>query len=338
MVGIKAVRPYEHKKELNFKIPAYNAWSDVGGDVASTHYPWRVFHRWAFHHEMPEMKFSGTSEARLMFVEPVSISFDTFPYYATHEVIPFIWDCWPIYFDKMERWLKRHKVRTAIFTSKQEMEEMKRRVPELNTIWCSEAVDTSLYKEGKPLKDRSVDLLEFGRSNRLVVNGEWLEDINHVCTKVEDKFLYTNEQLYDAMGDAKVTICLPRCMTQPDVAGNVETLTQRYWEAMSSRMVIVGHAPKELIDVVGYNPVIELDSINENYNENDNSGMNENYNYNEKQEGTLDAGEQICDILEHIEDYQELVDRNRRVALEMGDWKGRMKEVMVWLQQQGYEI
>lgn len=321
---VRAVRPYEHKKELNFKIPAYNAWRDVGGKVSPSHYPWRIFHRLAFRHELPEMKFWGGLEVRLMFVEPISISFDTFPYYATHEVIPFIWDCWPIYFDKMKRWLKRHKVRTAIFTSKQEMEEMKRRVPGLNTIWCPEAVDTSMYKEGKPLKERSVDLLEFGRSNRLVVNGEWLEDINHVCTKVEDKFLYTNEQLYDAMGDAKITICLPRCMTQPEVAGNIETLTQRYWEAMLSRMVIVGHAPQELIYMVGYNPVIELDSINENYN------------HNEKRLKGLGARKQICDILEHIEDYQELVDRNRKVALEMGDWKERMKSVRDYLNNNGY--
>ena len=47
-------------------------------------------------------------------------------------------------------------------------------------------------------------------------------------------------------------------MTQPEVAGDIETLTQRYWECMFSRMVMVGHAPQELIDFIGYNPVIEL--------------------------------------------------------------------------------
>ena len=36
------------------------------------------------------------------------------------------------------------------------------------------------------------------------------------------------------------------------------TLTQRYWECMFSRMVMVGHAPQEFIDFIGYNPVIEL--------------------------------------------------------------------------------
>lgn len=36
------------------------------------------------------------------------------------------------------------------------------------------------------------------------------------------------------------------------------TLTQRYCECMFSRMVMEGHAPQELIDFIGYNPVIEL--------------------------------------------------------------------------------
>ena len=84
-----------------------------------------------------------------MFVEPVSITFDTFPYYATREVIPFIWDCWPCYYDKMEAWFKRHETRTAIFTSRMEMEEMQKRCPQVKMLWCPEAVEATLYKKGK---------------------------------------------------------------------------------------------------------------------------------------------------------------------------------------------
>ena len=60
------------------------------------------------------------------------------------------------------------------------------------------------------------------------------------------------------MSDAKITIALPRSMTQLEMAGDIETLTQRYWECMFSRMVMVGHAPQELVDFIGYNPLIEL--------------------------------------------------------------------------------
>ena len=126
------------------------------------------------------------------------------------------------------------------------------------------------------------------------------------------KFLYTNEQLYRAMGDAKVTITLPRSMTQPEIAGDIETLTQRYWECMLSRMVMLGHAPKELVDLIGYNPVVELDTVH--------------------------TAEQVQEILAHIEDYQPLVDKNRKTALKMGDWSVRMQEVMKWLKGCGYEV
>lgn len=310
---VKAVQPYIHPGNLNFKQAPYEAWVKNGGEALPPHYPCRALHGAAYRMELPSL-WKCRGNAILMFVEPVSITFDTFPYYATHEIIPFIWDCWPRYYDKMEKWLEKYKLQTAIFTSSTEMEEMKRRIPNINYIHCPEAVDTSLYKSGKELKDRAIDLLEFGRSNKLVIAADSLDNINHICTKVGDKFIYTNEQLYDAMCDAKITICLPKSMTHPDIAEGVETLTQRYWEAMLSRMVIVGHCPMELEKLIGYNPVIEIRGER------------------------AEVRKHILDILEHIADYQELVDKNRDTALRMGDWRLRMKEMQKELTSIGYTM
>lgn len=309
MKNVKVVQPYIHPSQLNFKYPAYLSSFACGLYVGKPRYPWRFLHHWAFKYELPHLNFLyNDREAMLMFVEPVSITFDTFPYYATHEVIPFIWDCWPCYYDKMEAWFNRHKTRTAIFTSRKEMEEMERRCPQVNMLWCPEAVDGSLYKEGKQLKDRSIDLLEFGRSNERVLGQIDDSNINHVYTLVNGKFIYSNEELYEAMGDTKITVCLPKSMTHPDIAQGIETLTQRYWEAMLSRMIIVGHAPQELIDVCGYNPVIELDD---------------------------NPCAQIKDILHDIEDYQSLVDKNRETALRLGTWKVRMRTFIKQLEELG---
>lgn len=320
MKTIKAVAPYIYPGGINFKHKPYEAWVKLGGQVASAHYPPRWLHGLAFRCELPStlkklslsLTFPLRASARLRFVEPVSLYFDTFPDYALYEVIPFVWDCWPCYEEKMCKWLEKHDVKTAIFTSAQTAERMRERFPQMNIMWCAEAVDSSLYKEGKPLAERGIDLMEFGRSNEKVFKVALPETIKHVCTKVNEEFIYTNKQLYDAMGDAKVTITLPRSMTQPEVAGDIETLTQRYWECMLSRMVMLGHAPKELVDLIGYNPVIEIDTIN--------------------------AIDQLNDILAHIEDYQPLVDKNRDTAIRMGDWTVRMREVMKWLKDCGYEI
>ena len=309
MKTVKAVAPYSHG--INFKMQTYDAWTKAGGQTMRSHYPWRIFHRFAFDYELPTIHKSKDI-AQLRFVEPVSINFDTFPDYARYEIIPFIWDCWPRYFEKTCKWFKRHEVSTAIFTSSQTAERMRERFPEMNILWCPEGIDTSLYSEGKELKNREIDILEFGRSNRKVFKAELPSSIRHVCTMQDGKYIFTNEELRQSMGDAKVTITLPRSITQPDVAGDIETLTQRYWECMLTRMVMVGHAPKELVDFIGYNPVIEID--------------------------TEDPNGQINDILQHLADYRDLTNRNREVALQKGDWTARMQGVMDFLKENGYRI
>ena len=303
---VKAVTPFIHPEHLNFKTAVYEAWKRVGGQIAPPHYPARFLHHWAFRHELP-MLWKSKKEARLRFVEPVSVTFDTFPDYSIYEIIPFVWDCWPRYFENMSRWLEKHQVKTAIFTSSQTTKRMQLRFPKMNIMFCPEAVDISCYHEGRQLKERSIDVLEFGRGSNLTFKAD-----RYVCTKVSGKYLYTNSQLYDAMADAKVTIALPRSLTQPEVAGDIETLTQRYWECMLSRMVMVGHAPKELVDLIGYNPVIELDKVNPNV--------------------------QIQDMLTHIDDYQELVDKNREIALSHSGWDQRIQTVMTWLRSCGYQL
>lgn len=92
-------------------------------------------------------------------------------------------------------------------------------------------------------------------------------------------------------------------MTQPEMAGDIETLTQRYWECMFSRLVMVGHAPQELVDFIGYNPIIEL-------------------------RDDISAEALIRDVLEHIDDYQELVNKNWETAERLGSWDVRMKWLM----------
>lgn len=95
------------------------------------------------------------------------------------------------------------------------------------------------------------------------------------------------------------------------MAGDVETLTQRYWECMLSGTLIVGHAPKELVDLLGYNPVIELETDE-------------------------DIGSRLSQILDNISSYQELADKNLAVARENASWDTRMTRLLPQLRQLGY--
>ena len=130
---VKAVQPYRHHSSLNFKHAPYEAWVKVGGKIAPAHYPWRKLHGLVFRYELPIL-CKNKRDARLRFVEPVSISFDTFPDYSRYEIIPMIWDCWPKYVEKVCKWFKRHQVRTAIFTASQTAELMGSYFPEMNIL------------------------------------------------------------------------------------------------------------------------------------------------------------------------------------------------------------
>ena len=309
MKRVFGVAPYYHG--INFKMQVYDAWVKMGGNTMPCHYPWRVFHKFAFNYELPTFH-KNEKIAQLRFVEPVSLSFDTFPDYARYEIIPLVWDCWPMYFEKTCHWFIKHHVRTAIFTSSQTADRMKKRFPQMNILTITEGIDTSKYNEGKRLNERSIDLLEFGRRNKKVFDVNLPPNYTHLYSKNGEHLFYTEQDLVDGLADSKITVCYPRCDTQPDKAGDIETLTQRYWEAMLSRIVIVGRAPKELTDLIGYNPVIEIGKDNQQ--------------------------NRIIEILDNIDNYQSIVDKNRRTAIDLGGWDLRIKEIQLFLQNNGYKI
>lgn len=309
MKQVAAVAPYNHG--INFKMQVYDAWVKMGGKTMPCHYPWRAFHKFAYNYELPTIS-KNSKIAQLRFVEPVSLSFDTFPDYARYEIIPMIWDCWPMYFEKTCRWFIKHNVRTAIFTSSQTAERMRKRFPRMNILSITEGIVTSKYKEGKLLKERSIDLLEFGRRNKKVFDVNLPPNYTHLYSKNGEHIFKTEEDLINGLADSKITVCYPRCDTQPERAGDIETLTQRYWEAMLSRIVIVGRAPKELIDLIGYNPVIEI--------------------------GKENTKEEIVKIIQNINEYETIVDKNRDTALKMSDWEKRIIEIIHWLNNCGYYI
>ena len=307
---VKAIQPYTRHNGSNFKFPPYNEWVNNDGKVSRAIYPIRHLHGLAHKVELPSFNILS-SQARLRFVEAFTINFDCWPDYLWCETIPFIWDCWPSMYDRIEKWFYKHNIRTAIFTSSITAEEIRQRCPDVNILHVTEGIDTSVYHAGGSLVRRSIDFLEYGSKQRNLFEKP-LEGINHVNSTSIITQMMTWDDLLNTMSDAKVTLALPRCDIDQEVTGGVETLTQRFWEGMLSRSVLVGRAPKELTDLIGYNPVITLDRQN--------------------------AEDQIKDIIAHIDDFQSLVDKNREVALTMAPWNIRIKKIMNWLTGLGYKI
>lgn len=317
--NVYAIKPYTEPGRPVFKVYPYESWKKIGGNTMTPLFPPRLLHGLVYRWQLPPVQYlshlfktEGNDRAMLMFVQPVSLNFDTFPYHSTHEIIPFMWDCWPIYFEYTCNWFEKNKIRTAIFTSSMTANLMKVRFPQMNILALPEGIDTSKYAAGNLLSERKFDVMFYGRPIDKVVRYKLPLSLNvlQFGGVKNGKLIHGQSDLFDALADSKVVIALPQSMTAPEQAGNIETLTQRYWENMLSRQVIVGHAPKELIDLIGYNPVIEIDLNNPN--------------------------EQIVDIIDNIDSYQALVDKNRRAALEFGDWDNRMALVRDWLNKINY--
>lgn len=309
--SVVAVKPYIWQNNSNFKIAPYEAWVKCGGKTATPHYPPRILHGIAFHMELPQW-FKSKKEARLRFVEGASIRLDTYPDAFFYEVIPVIWDCWPIFWADTEKWFRKHDVRTAIFTSSQTADEFRCRFPKMNILSITEGIETHLYKNEKPLKERSIDFLQYGRVTKFLKNLRLEGKLKVVSSSGENSLIGTREQLIEYLLDAKIVLSIPRCDMQPEIANGIETLTQRYWECMLSGVVIIGRAPQELTNLIGYNPVIDLDDQNI--------------------EG------QLVDIVENIDKYQELVNKNRITALKYADWNIRIKQIFDWLDQCNYNV
>lgn len=223
------------------------------------------------------------------------------PWCWRHEIVPLMWDLWPENFGYFVKFLKRNRVKICFVTASKNVVKLSEACPGVKVIWVPEGINTQAYPMGAGLHDRSIDVLNYGRQVSWVNNAIKAYDfgraINHVYPKGNDVLFKDFDSLTAAIRDAKIAICYPQCDTNPQRCGDVETLTQRYWECMLSGTLMVGRAPQELIDMCGYNPVITLGEY---------------------------PAKKIGDVLSHIERYQELVDRNRAYAEENADWQKRI--------------
>lgn len=232
------------------------------------------------------------------------------PYYR-YNIIPFLWDVWLDNREVLFSDIKKLNVKVAFVTSKQNKVLIEKET-DVKCYYIPEGIDITDYSKGDDLIKRDGELYELGRQHPLYHKT--------VVSLIEEKFItryYGNEydkngclinlefasaqELLQNINKIKIVVCFPQCDTHPQRAGNIETLTQRYWECMLSGNLIVGRAPKELIELVGYNPVIDVD-------------------WNAPRE-------QLKNILTNIKDYQTLVDKNFKVALKYASWDNRINDI-----------
>lgn len=239
------------------------------------------------------------------------------PFGYAHEIVPMLWDVWPRYWPRLISSLKRHHVQTFLCTSSQVCKYVAEKLPHIRIIHVPEGINPTGYMDGGPLEGRRTDILQIGRLMQPVHKAilqmrRTAPHISYLYPKEPDQLVFPDfPSLCAGLASSKIVICYPRCRTHPEMAGDVETLTQRYWECMLSGALIVGHAPAELVDLLGYNPVIELQTDG-------------------------DIRTRLLHILNNIGAYQELADKNLYSAREKAPWDIRMARLLPQLRQLGY--
>lgn len=219
-----------------------------------------------------------------------------------YDVVPFCWDVWP---REIEEWclhLRRARVRCVVVTSSQARDALVESDVGCQVVYVPEAASMSRFSVPVPLRDRSVDILELGRRydrwHEVAVEVNEGGRFRHLYERVKGQLIFADaEALDDGLLDSRTVVCFPRSITHPESAGRFATLTQRYLEAAAAGCLIIGSAPGDLVDLFGYNPVVEVDWTNPH--------------------------RQLLDVLENVEDHQSLVDRNRLRVSEVGSWTVR---------------
>ena len=240
-----------------------------------------------------------------------------FPFSYGREMVVYCFDCWPAKYAKWEVFLRRNRLRLAFFSARRSAEYFSQRIIGMTSVWLPEAVDPEAYLNSKSLQERSIDVLELGRKydtfHQAITKGLKESHRVHLYEFERGKIIFpTREALVNGLGDSTISVCFPSSMTHPERSGDVETVTYRYFEAIASGCLILGECPQELLDLFGYNPVIEVD-VHDPY-------------------GQLD------EILQNLTEYQELVDRNYRRLMEVGTWKVRAASMLRDINKYGFTV
>jgi len=229
-----------------------------------------------------------------------------YPYCLTKSCVTYSFDCWPRQYANWAEFFTKNRVRIAFLSARQSVAALTLRCDSTEFRWLPEAVDPSGYVSEVPLAKRPIDVLELGRRfeayhYQIRLGPE--KGFTHVFPERNRGLVFkSNDAVKAAFGQARICICFPQSMTHPERAGNVETATLRYFEAMAARCLLLGHCPKELEDLFGYSPVIEANLD--------------------------DARAQLLnEILPRISDYQGFVARNYCRLLEIGTVERRALEI-----------
>jgi hypothetical protein len=229
----------------------------------------------------------------------------SFGFLTKHNKSIFMIDAWEHDHEKIVDFVNTFKIDNIFISSLQATNMLGLLIRETKINWIPEGINPEEYKY-LSYNEKNIDVLAFGRKYDLyhdqIVGYLQENEKIYLYEKVKGEIIFpTRIEFINGLAHSKVSICVTANITHPLRSGNIETMNIRYLQSIVSKCLLVGHAPKEMIQLFGYNPVIEIDMEN--------------------------PVEQLDEILKNYSDYIPLIEKNYQIVLKYHTWKDRWNQI-----------
>jgi len=232
--------------------------------------------------------------------------------YTFHCRSIYLFDAWPHDFDKIIDFVVNYKVDYVFVSASQSKSLLNKNIEKKIFHWIPEGIQPEEY-DFFEYSNKTIDVLALGRKydlyHDLIVDSLAEKGYTYLYELKKGELIFpTRQDFIEGLAKTKISICVPSSITHPERSGDIETMTIRYLQSMVSKCLIVGHAPKEMIDLFGYNPVIEINMS--------------------------DPGGQIDAILKDFDTYIPLIEQNYQQVLQHHTWTNRWNQMKnIWSNQ-----
>lgn len=222
----------------------------------------------------------------------------------------YLFDGWPSKHGKILDFFKYLKIDYLFISSFQSAEIFGSKFGFDKVHWIPEGINPEEYKQ-YAFEEKTIDVLALGRKYDLYHNTivDHLRESKkiYLYEKVKGQVIFpSREEFIEGIARSKISICVPCNITHPERSGILEHMTNRYLQSMVSKCLVVGHAPKEMVELFGYNPVVEIDMNN--------------------------PIQQLDSILTNYLYYIPLIERNYENVLKNHTWRKRWNQIKEILQ------
>lgn len=229
--------------------------------------------------------------------------------HSCHNKSIYLFDAWPSNYGRIISFCKKYKINFLFITSQQSTIRLSAALPQVSVHYIPEAITVSRYYY-LDYTSKNIDVLAYGRKwdkyHESIVDRLSERNVSYLYEKNKGELIFPDRKAFlHGLAATKISICVPSNITHPSRAGDVETMTVRYLESMASKCLILGIAPKEMIDLFGYNPIIEIDWEN--------------------------PVEQILLLLKNYDNYIPLIEKNYSEVSRHHSWANRCYQMMnIW--------